>query len=131
MDSMRSADVVIDHEQYISEPTSSNVTSREGPPKEYEEIIQALEGDIRKHIRIEQQLKLHIETVEGQLDQLELENERLVAECQRLDQVNTELEWDKQRALETCQSQVAGLRQELQDLENKHKLEMRGVDDRT
>jgi len=77
MDSMRSADVVIDQEQYISEPTSSNVTSREGPPKEYEEIIQNLEADVRKHIRIEQQLKLHIETVEGQLDQLELENERL------------------------------------------------------
>ncbi len=68
MDSMRSADVVIDNEQYVSEPTSSNMTSREGPPKEYEEIIQTLEGDIRKHIRIEQQLKLHIETIEGQLD---------------------------------------------------------------
>ena len=98
MDSMRSADVVIDNEQYVSEPTSSNMTSREGPPKEYEEIIQTLEGDIRKHIRIEQQLKLHIETIEGQLDQLELENERLVNECQKLDQANTELEQEKQTA---------------------------------
>lgn len=49
----------------LSEPSSSLVTSREFPPKEYEEIIQGLEADVRKHIRIEQQLKLHIETVEG------------------------------------------------------------------
>lgn len=62
--------------------TSSLITSsREGPPREYEEIIQTLEGDVRKHIRIEQQLKLHIETVEGRLDELEADNERLNVEC--------------------------------------------------
>ena len=64
-----------------SVPTSSQVSSREGPPKIYEEIIQGLEADVRKHIRIEQQLKLHIETVEGRLDELESDNEKLVMEC--------------------------------------------------
>ena len=34
------------------------------PPMEYEEIIQKLEGDIRKHIRIQNQLKLHIESLQ-------------------------------------------------------------------
>ena len=54
-ESMRSAGVVaVEQEQYVSDPTSSNITSREGPPKEYEEIIQNLEGEVRKHIRIEQ-----------------------------------------------------------------------------
>ena len=36
-----------------------------GPPTldEYELLIQKLEGDIRTHIRIESQLKLHIESM--------------------------------------------------------------------
>ena len=59
-----------------SENSSAN-TTREGPPKVYEEIIQALEADVRKHIRIEQQLKLHIESIEYRLDELENENEKL------------------------------------------------------
>jgi len=57
----------------------SSMTQREGPPKVYEEIIIGLEGDVRKHIRIEQQLKLHIETIEYKLDELENENEKLLS----------------------------------------------------
>lgn len=106
------------------------MTSREGPPKEYEEIIQNLEGDVRKHIRIEQQLKLHIETVEGQLDQLELENERLAQECYKLDEANQSLEWENKKQLDMYQEEINQVRQELADLENKHKLELRGIDDR-
>jgi len=56
---------------------SSSVTNREEPPKVYEEIIQSLEADVRKHIRIEQQLKLHIESIEYRLDELENENEKI------------------------------------------------------
>ena len=40
-------------------------------PRVYEEIIQQLEADIRKHIRIEHQLKLHIESVEDRVEELE------------------------------------------------------------
>ena len=40
-------------------------------PQVYEEIIQQLEADIRKHIRIEHQLKLHIESVEDRVEELE------------------------------------------------------------
>jgi hypothetical protein len=66
-----------------SDPQSSIVSSSRvsGPPKVYEELIQGLEAEVRKHIRIEQQLKLHIETVEGRLDELEAENEKLANEC--------------------------------------------------
>jgi hypothetical protein len=45
----------------------------EGPPKVYEEIMRNLEADIRKHIRIEHQLKLHIESVEDRVEELEKE----------------------------------------------------------
>ena len=47
--------------------------SCESCPKIYEEIIQQLENDIRKHIRIEHQLKLHIESVEDRVEELEKE----------------------------------------------------------
>lgn len=43
------------------------------PPMEYEEIIQKLEADIRKHIRIQNQLKLHIESLQGKVDENEKE----------------------------------------------------------
>jgi hypothetical protein len=34
-------------------------------PIDYEKIIQKLEADIRNHIRVEQQLKLHIESIQS------------------------------------------------------------------
>lgn len=64
-------------EDYQNEGNSSVRTSRDGPPKVYEEIIIGLEADVRKHIRIEQQLKLHIESIESRVDELEAENETL------------------------------------------------------
>jgi hypothetical protein len=36
-------------------------------------MIQKLEADIRKHIRIEHQLKLHIESTEDRIEELEKE----------------------------------------------------------
>lgn len=38
-------------------------------PVEYETWIQKLEQDVRKHIRIEQQLKLHVEQMQSQIDE--------------------------------------------------------------
>ena len=46
-------------------------------PRIYEEMIQQLEADIRKHIRIEHQLKLHIESVEDRVEELERDLEKL------------------------------------------------------
>ena len=40
-------------------------------PNDYEQMIQKLEGDVRNHIRIEQQLKLHIESIQNKLEELE------------------------------------------------------------
>lgn len=49
-------------------------------PDMYEKLIQDLEADVRKHIRIQQQLKLHIEGVEDRVEELEIENEQLMDE---------------------------------------------------
>ena len=40
--------------------------------------MQGLEADIRKHIRIEHQLKLHIESVEDRVEELEREQDSFV-----------------------------------------------------
>ncbi len=34
-------------------------------------MIQKLEGDVRNHIKIEQQLKLHIESIQNKLEEVE------------------------------------------------------------
>ena len=64
------------------EDTGKSFPSDFDPPKEYEICIQKLEADVRTHIRVEQQLKLHIETVHTKLEELErkvktAENEKL------------------------------------------------------
>lgn len=61
--------------------TNKSYPSDYEPPKEYELIIQKLESDVRNHIRVEQQLKLHIETVHNKMDEMEkkikeVENEK-------------------------------------------------------
>lgn len=38
---------------------------------EYEQMIQKLEADVRNHIRVEQQLKLHIESIQNKLEEYE------------------------------------------------------------
>lgn len=58
--------------------TSSRVISESGsmksldePPKDYEQMLQKYEAEVRNHIKIEQQLKLHIECVQDKLDDSE------------------------------------------------------------
>ena len=55
---------------------ASSIDDAPSCPRIYEDIIQQLEADVRKHIRIEHQLKLHIESVEDRVEELErdLEN---------------------------------------------------------
>lgn len=42
---------------------SESVRSMDEPPKDYETMLQKYEAEVRNHIKIEQQLKLHIECV--------------------------------------------------------------------
>ncbi len=41
------------------------------PQKDYEQMLQKLEAETRNHIRVEQQLKLHIESIQSKLDETE------------------------------------------------------------
>ena len=39
-----------------------------GPPRRYEKLIQKLEGEIRGHIRMEHEMKLHMDYLENKLE---------------------------------------------------------------
>jgi hypothetical protein len=60
----------------LKESQSSSRFSTE-PPQDYEEVIQKLEGDIRKHIRIEQQMKLHSESLQQKIEDKEKEIDKI------------------------------------------------------
>jgi len=47
--------------------------------------MRQLEADIRKHIRIEHQLKLHIESVEDRVEELEREQEDFECKIKELE----------------------------------------------
>ena len=50
---------------------SESVVSGDEAPSEYESMLQKYEAEVRNHIKIEQQLKLHIECVQDKLEDQE------------------------------------------------------------
>lgn len=79
---------------------------------EYEEIIQKLEADIRKHIRIQNQLKLHIESLQAKVDETEkaeqvkdMEKEKLNDSIKKLKQTIIELDRKKELEVKKVQQQ--------------------------
>ena len=56
---------------------SSTFKSIEFPPKEYEQQLQQYEADVRNHIKVEQQLKLHIEVLNEKIEDVDKEKEQL------------------------------------------------------
>ncbi len=40
------------------------------PPRDYEAMLQKLEAEVRSHVRLEQQLKLHIDSMQNRDDDL-------------------------------------------------------------
>jgi hypothetical protein len=55
---------------------STPPTVKDNLSKQYEEMIVKLESDIRSHIRIEQQMRIHIENVQDKVELLEKEKDK-------------------------------------------------------
>jgi len=66
------------HEGNQSKAKKKVLKSR-GPPLVYEKILQKLEADIRGHIRLEHEMKIHMDYLEGKVEKLQkdLEENRL------------------------------------------------------
>ena len=60
-------------EKSVEDSAYDSVKTEAGPPREYEELVQKLEGDVRMHIRVEQQMRLHIENLQQQIEDLRKE----------------------------------------------------------
>jgi hypothetical protein len=56
---------------------SSTFKSIDLPPKEYEQQLQQYEAEVRNHIKVEQQLKLHIEVLNERIEEFDKEKEEL------------------------------------------------------
>lgn len=61
--------------------------------------------------------------MEGRLDELEADNEKLMAEYSRMEQSQSDSEWQRKKQMEILEKEVAELRVELKDAESKHKFE--------
>ena len=53
--------------------TKSAKNQNIGPSTTYESIIQKLEADIRGHIRLEHEMKIHMDYLEGKVEKFEKE----------------------------------------------------------
>lgn len=62
-------------------------TSSVEPPKEYELMLQKLEAEVRNHIRVEQQLKLQLETMQFKMEELENSNKKHIETTKKLSAV--------------------------------------------
>jgi hypothetical protein len=54
-------------------------------PSEHEKLLRKLEGEIRSYIKIEHQLKMHAESLQDRVDQLEKENGQLYQKIKHLE----------------------------------------------
>ena len=107
----------------------------EGPvPEKYEKLLQKLESDVRTHIRVEQQLKLHIESMQAQLDEAQSLNQ---SDPDEIEKMKEEMEvkenhvkkleqqlLDKERSLKEKTQHTKVLEEKLKSLESKHKQEL-------
>ena len=73
---------------------SESAISGDEAPSEYEQMLQKYEAEVRNHIKIEQQLKLHIECVQ---DKLEDQEKLLKKEVAFKEKVSSESELELKR----------------------------------
>jgi len=67
------ADGVSDLEESARSHTRKNPQASgmiKGPPRKYEKIIEKLESDVRGHIRLEHEMKIHMDYLEDKVERL-------------------------------------------------------------
>ena len=109
-------EIDLDPSKIKLEDTNKSILTDYEPPKEYEKVIQKLEADVRNHIRVEQQLKLHIETVHNKME--ELENK-----CNTLQNENDSITAKKDIQINELEDKVKERIEKIKELEETIKLE--------
>jgi chromosome segregation ATPase len=75
----------LSNSKLLETPTSKD------PPKDYEIMLQKLEEEIRSHIRVEQQLKILVETSQSELEDAEKEIKSLKAKIKLIQVESTQM----------------------------------------
>jgi hypothetical protein len=77
LNSNRGGGIVTGRDHLNDTGLSSTFKSIDLPPKEYEQQLQQYEAEVRNHIKVEQQLKLHIEVLNEKIEEFEKEKEEI------------------------------------------------------
>ncbi|CAG9324137.1 unnamed protein product [Blepharisma stoltei] len=104
--------------------SNTETTSLIKRTEQFENMLQKLEGEVRAHIRTEQQLKLHIETCQCKIDELERKSlkDRQLIETQTQDIEQKAQQIEKLRKEKPISSDDARIRSK--DIEDKYKDEI-------
>lgn len=88
--------------------------------QEHEEMLRKFEGDVRMHIRIEQQMKLHIETLQDKIDE---QTKKMEEEARKFEDGLLEVKREKRRLddlLTLREKEVSGLEDKLKQAGAKY-----------
>lgn len=93
---------------------SSTFKSIDLPPKEYEQQLQQYEAEVRNHIKVEQQLKLHIEVLNERIEDFEKEKEELLLQTKNeFKEVERKLKEKFQNIFDQKNSEMARINRDL------------------
>ena len=89
---------------------TSTFQSIDLPPKEHEQQLQQYEAEVRNHIKVEQQLKLHIEVLQEKIDDLEKEKTKFEEKLSKeKTQLEKKLKTGYQKIVESKEAQITKL----------------------
>lgn len=94
---------------------SSTFKSIDLPPKEYEQQLQQYEAEVRNHIKVEQQLKLHIEVLNEKIEEFDKEREEIKeAVLKEHKEAEKKLKEKFQNILDNKNSEIARINRDMQ-----------------
>lgn len=99
---------------------TESLRSMDDPPKDYEQMLQKYEAEVRNHIKIEQQLKLHIECVQDKLDDCEKQQGKWEKEKKQKDDENVKELMRYKDLLSLREKEVDTLKMELRRLQKNN-----------
>lgn len=99
---------------------------------DYEKMVQKLEADVRQHIRVEQQLKLHIDNIQERaeedgkfIEKLNKEKDRHQRERKRMDEMLT----IREKEITKLEKELKDTADKLQNVEQKHRQALKELSD--
>jgi len=111
----------LNSERERGDPSEVSHRSTSFPPKEYEEQLQKYEGEVRNHIKIEQQLKLHIDGLNEKIEELETTVKRAAKDAKKKEEeLKKQLE-NKDASLGILEERIALLSSEAKQLRDQRK----------